>query len=63
VKDKGVCANANDEVNEVQEVGYGNLWAGGEWPRCMCDDEAGLGSVRPVRWPAARKVRKLAAAR
>ena len=62
-----VCANSDDEVNEVQEevqeVGYLNLWAGGEWPRSMCNDEAGLEAVNRMRWPAASKLRTLAAAR
>jgi hypothetical protein len=63
-----VCADA-DEVNEVQyllqvqQVGYFNLGAGGEWPRSMCNDEAGLRAVKRVRWPAASKLRTLAGAR
>jgi len=59
-----VCADAADEVNEVQyllqvqvqvqadgdgdgdgKVEYLNRWAGGEWPRRACTDEAaGLGA-------------------
>jgi hypothetical protein len=62
-----VCADADDEVNEVQEevqeVGYLNLRAGGEWPRSMCNDEAGLEAVKRMRWPAASTLRMLAAAR
>jgi len=67
VDSEKVCANSDDEVNEVQEevqeVGYLNLWAGGEWPRSMCNDEAGLEAVNRMRWPAASKLRTLAAAR
>lgn len=45
---------------QVQQVGYFNLWAGGEWPRTMCNDEAGLKAVKRVRWPAASNLRTLA---
>jgi hypothetical protein len=67
-----VCADADELVNEVQyllqvqAVEYLNRRAGGEWPRSphsMCNDEAGLGAVKRVRWPAASKLRMLAAAR
>ena len=66
-----VCAGAEGDVNEVQrEVQQVGCWAAyvyvrassGEWV-CwakLCNDEAGLGAVDGMRWPALSRRRMLA---